>query len=122
MSTKAQQIRLAIIGGRDFTNYEYMKNSLAKLAQDVTIIQVVSGGARGADSLGEQWANEQNIPINIFPAQWEKYGRSAGFRRNKDIINNCDMVAAFWDGQSRGTENSIQLAKEQRKPVRIFKY
>ncbi len=122
MSTKAQQIKLAIIGGRDFTNYEYMKNSLAKLAQEITIIQVVSGGARGADSLGEQWANEQNIPINIFPAQWEKYGRSAGFRRNKDIINNCDMVAAFWDGQSRGTENSIQLAKEQRKPVRIFKY
>ena len=115
-------VRLAIVGGRDFADYDYMKRCLEGYRKENTVIQVVSGGARGADSLGERWAKENGIPTKIFPAQWDKYGKSAGFRRNKDIVANCDAVAAFWDGQSRGTENTISIAQSNSKKVTIFKY
>lgn len=115
-------VRLAIVGGRDFQNYELMKAKLAELRKSTNIIQVVSGGARGADSLGERWADENGIPKRIFPAQWDKYGKSAGFRRNKDIVANCDVVAAFWDGESRGTAHTISLARETGKTLHVFNY
>lgn len=115
-------VRLAIVGGRDFADNDYMKKCLQGYRKENTVIQVVSGGARGADSLGEGWAKENGIPTKIFPAQWDKYGKSAGFRRNKDIVANCDAIAAFWDGRSKGTENTISIARMNSKKVTIFKY
>jgi predicted Rossmann fold nucleotide-binding protein DprA/Smf involved in DNA uptake len=115
-------VRLAIVGGRDFSDYAYMQECLRKYRETHTVIQVVSGGARGADSLGERWAVENGIERRIFPADWNRYGKSAGFRRNRDIVAGCDAVAAFWDGRSRGTENTIALARAAGKPVTIYKY
>ena len=115
-------IRLAIVGGRDFQNYDYMKQCIDQLRQNHCVISIVSGGARGADSLGEHYAKENGIDTRIFPPDWERYGKSAGFRRNRTIVDNCDMMAAFWDGSSRGTQNTIELARAAGKPVRIFKY
>lgn len=115
-------VRLAIVGGRDFQDYEFMKTKLAELGKKLQIVLVVSGGARGADTLGERWADENGIPKNIFPALWDKYGKSAGFRRNRDIVAGSDAVAAFWDGKSRGTENTIAIARAAGKPVYIFRY
>ena len=115
-------VRLAIVGGRDFSDYAYMQECLKKYRERHTVLQVVSGGARGADSLGERWADENGVAKRIFPAQWDLYGKSAGFRRNRDIVANCDAVAAFWDGRSKGTGNTISLAKAAGKPVTIFRY
>ena len=84
-------------------------------------ITIISGGARGADTLAEWFARDYNYATKIFHAEWDKYGRSAGYRRNVDIINNCNILVAFWDGTSRGTKHSIDIAKEQGKPVIIFK-
>lgn len=117
-----RHVRLAIVGGRDFSDYPYMQECLRKLQQENTVLQVVSGGARGADSLGERYADENGIPKHIFQAEWDKYGRSAGFRRNRDIVDACDMIAAFWDGRSRGTENTIALARAAGKRVVIYNY
>lgn len=117
-----QYIRLAIVGGRDFQDYDYMKRCLSALQEDYTVLEVVSGGARGADSLGERWADEQGIRKKIFPADWNRYGKSAGFRRNRDIVANADLVAAFWDGRSRGTANTIELARMAMKTVKTFKF
>lgn len=75
----------------------------------------MSGGAKGADSLAERFAKENNIETMIFPADWDKYGKNAGYIRNKDIISNSDIVIAFWDGKSKGTKISIDLAKQSSK-------
>lgn len=115
-------IRLAIVGGRDFSDYNLMKERLAEVANEYQVVCVVSGGARGADSLGERWAKENGISTMIFPADWDRYGKSAGFRRNKDIVANADLVAAFWDGKSHGTKNTIDLTRAARKMLLIFPY
>ncbi len=115
-------IRLAIVGGREFSDYELLKSSLKQLQKDRTVIQVVSGGARGADTLGERWADENGIDKKIFPAQWDRYGKHAGFIRNKDIVRNCDEVIAFWDGKSRGTADTIATARLEGKKVTIINF
>ena len=86
------------------------------------IQEIVSGGAAGADSLGERYANYYNIPIKRFLPEWDKYGKRAGYLRNQTIIDNCDMVLAFWDGQSRGTADTIEKAKRAMKPTFIVYY
>lgn len=81
---------------------------------------VVSGGARGVDSFAVQRAEERGIRTIVIKPNWKKYGRGAGFRRNKEIVMVADDVVAFWDGQSRGTEHTIKTAIEMGKHVAIF--
>ena len=81
---------------------------------------VVSGGARGADKMGEDWAKEHGIDTLIFPADWDKHGKAAGYIRNEDIIKNCDQAIAFWDNISRGTKHSIFLCEKYNKPCKII--
>ena len=70
--------KYAIIGGRDFNNYQSIKNVMA-FQEAVNLI--ISGGARGADSLAERFAKENGIPFKLFPANWDRYGKSAGYKR-----------------------------------------
>ena len=111
-------MKVAVIGSRGFNKYELLKETLSKL--EITL--VVSGGAKGADSLGEQYANENQIPTKIFLPDWKKHGRAAGMLRNTDIINEAEMVVAFWDGESKGTKDSITKAQKQNKKVLIINY
>ena len=83
---------------------------------------IVSGGAKGADSLARHYAVVNDIELVEFIPDWKKYGRGAGMKRNKDIIENCDYCIAFWDGKSKGTKNSINLAKKSNKGLRIVKH
>lgn len=83
---------------------------------------LVSGGARGADKLGENFADEHQLEKIIFPAEWKKYGAAAGPIRNKLIVEDCDEVIAFWDGKSTGTNHSIGYARELGKPVQIIRF
>ena len=106
-------MKIAIIGSRDFNDYGLLTETLEQLKPNIT--QVISGAARGADSLGEQWAKENQIDTLIFPANWGLYGKRAGFIRNEDIIKNCDCCIAFWDGKSKGTAHSISLCKKLNK-------
>lgn len=111
-------MKLAIIGSRTFTDYSLVKEKVLKIGKE-NISLIISGGARGADSFGEQVAKELGIETLIFPAEWKKYGRRAGFIRNQYIIDNCDRVLAFWDGESHGTKHSIGIAEQQNKLVEI---
>jgi len=115
-------MNIAIVGSRNFTDYQYMKETInSHLYFEVNDINyIISGGAKGADTLAERYAKEHNIPIKIFPAQWETFGRSAGYRRNIEIIKNADLVFAFWDGISKGTKHSIDLARKEGKKVFIY--
>lgn len=72
--------------------------------------EIVSGGARGADSLGERYAKENSIAIKRFTPDWDGLGKRAGFVRNQDMGNYADTVVAFWDGESSGTKHMIEFA------------
>lgn len=111
-------MKAAIIGGRDFNDYNLMLEVLENVAFSV----VISGGAKGADALAKEYALDHNLEYIEYLADWNAYGKRAGMMRNIDIINACDFVIAFWDGNSPGTKNSIELAKRQNKPVTIVKY
>lgn len=100
-------MRLAVIGGRDFKDKELLYNTLDSLK--IKPSKIVSGGAVGADSLAESWANDNNIETQIFYPDWETHGRAAGPIRNRLIISNCDVCIAFWDGKSKGTKSSIDM-------------
>lgn len=110
-------MRLAIIGSRDFDNYSLLHRIVNNLSFEID--EIVSGGAKGEDSLGEKYAKENNIKTNIFYPDWDTYGKKAGFIRNKDIIDNSDFVLAFWDKRSPGTKDSLLYAKKMNKPIRI---
>lgn len=113
-------MKLAIIGSRTFKNYDLLKQVYNVFFARYTVTTIVSGGARGADKLAAQLAQELNIELLEFVPDWNKHGNKAGYLRNIDIINNCDMLLAMWDGVSTGTNHSITIAKEQRKPTLIW--
>jgi len=111
-------MKIAIIGSRGFCDYEKLCNIMNFYSDKASLI--ISGGAKGADLLGERWANENNIPTKIFLPDWNTHGKSAGFIRNKDIVENADLVIAFWDEVSKGTKHSIDLAIKSNKQLLVI--
>lgn len=111
-------MKLAIIGSRNFNDYAWLKRVLTFRFPVPEL--VVSGGAGGADSLAERWAEERGIKTLIYKADWDLHGKKAGILRNVDIINACDEVLAFWDGESRGTKDMIDRA--DKKGLKVFIY
>lgn len=81
---------------------------------------VISGCAAGVDLLGEQWAKENGIPIEKFPAEWNKFGKSAGPIRNGQMANAAEALIAVWDGSSSGTKNMIEQATKKGLKVSVF--
>jgi predicted Rossmann fold nucleotide-binding protein DprA/Smf involved in DNA uptake len=110
-------MRVAVIGSRDYAKLHLVRKLIETLPPGCTII---SGGARGVDTVAEEAARTRGLAVEVFPAEWRKYGRGAGIRRNQGIIACADVVLAFWNGVSPGTEHSIQLAKSLGKPVQVF--
>lgn len=76
------------------------------------ITGLVSGGAKGGDRYAELYAERKGLPITIHKPDWDRYGKSAGFIRNKSIIDDADVIVAIWDGKSKGTQHSMRLARE----------
>lgn len=113
-----EMYRLAVVGSREFYDREFVFSVLQNKKSSISLI--VSGGASGPDTFAAQWARENGIPMQIFKPDWHQYGKSAGPIRNKIIIQNCDKLIAFWDGKSRGTLNSIDLARAVNKLDRVY--
>lgn len=115
--------KVIIAGTRTFDNYEALKAYADyKLGQIKEDIEIVSGGATGADALGERYAKEKGYTIKLFPADWNRYGRIAGPLRNKQMADYADALIVFWDGSSRGTKNMLEIAREQGLKIGIYKY
>ena len=93
---------------------------LSKFPKDQ--IEIVSGAAKGADALGEQYAKQRGYKLTRFPADWAAYDNSAGPRRNKEMAEYADFLVAFHDGFSRGTANMITTATDLGLVVRTIKY
>ena len=118
-------MKIGIVGSRTFENYELLAEVMSDYLNrdnELDCELVVSGGANGADKLGERWAKENGIPTLIFKPDWNKYGKRAGFIRNEDIIKNSDFVVVFWDGVSKGSKSSIDLSIKHDIPVRIVNF
>jgi hypothetical protein len=109
---------VAVVGSRSFNDYALLERTLSERQIDM----IVSGGAAGADSLAYQYAKEKGLPILVIFPKWNQFGRGAGFMRNKLIVDRCDKVVAFWDGESKGTKSTIELAERQGKPVEVIQY
>ena len=113
--------KIIVAGSRNFNDYDLLKEKLDFFFSKLTPV-IVCGEARGADSLGRKYAEENNLEILSFPADWNKYGKSAGYRRNEQMAEVADYLVAFWDGKSSGTKHMIDTMKKMGKDVRIVKY
>jgi predicted Rossmann fold nucleotide-binding protein DprA/Smf involved in DNA uptake len=111
-------MKIAIVGSRGYYNLDKVCDYVESLPADTV---VVSGGAQGVDLAAEMAAKRCGLKTEIYPAQWNKYGRAAGYLRNKDIVAAADKVVAFHDGVSKGTQHTINIAREMGKPLVIFR-
>jgi len=126
-------IRVIIAGGRKFNDYEMLKRNMLKFIQklhdhiDFHKVEIVSGNASGTDKLGERFAKEYHYDLKIMPAQWDLHGRSAGYLRNKEMLAytkeaDHSVLVAFWDGQSKGTKNMIDISRKVLDNVEVIFY
>lgn len=113
-------MKIAIVGSRECGD---AKKRLAEIHELIVLhdrkCTVVSGGARGIDSLARFAAKSMGCQYQEFPADWDRFGRRAGFLRNQEIVDACDEVHAWWDGKSRGTAHTIGVARKTGKKVTI---
>lgn len=101
-------MKVAIVGSRDYDDLAEVEDFVKSLPKDTVVI---SGGARGVDSAAEGHARDCGYTVEVFPADWSKHGNSAGAIRNQEIVNACDLLVAFWDGDSAGTRISMDMAR-----------
>lgn len=101
-------MRVIIAGSRSCTDIQQIEVAVAASGFKPSLI--ISGCARGVDRLGETWASNHGIPIEKYPANWDAYGKSAGYRRNAVMASNADVLIAVWDGHSPGTRHMIDTA------------
>lgn len=116
-------LKCAIVGGRDFDDYDFMKKVLDEKFDNLSFVEsIVSGGAKGVDTLAERYAKEIGRPMVVFKPDYKRYGRGAALIRNTQIIEYSDVVYAFWDGRSNGTRDAINKAQKMGKILYVIKY
>lgn len=135
---KMEQFKIIVAGTRTFNDYELLKTTLDNLLQNKTDIVIMSGGAKGADALGERYAKENNYPVEKYEADWNnldvkpcvvkysKYGKPynalAGHIRNEKMAQAACAAAIFWDGSSTGSKNMKTLAEQYNLKLTIIEY
>lgn len=108
-------MRTIIAGSRDIVEYQHVLDAIR--LSGFTITAVISGHARGVDTLGERWAAEHSIAAHLYPAEWGRLGKYAGRMRNLAMANNADALIAVWDGKSTGTKHMIVTMRAAGKPT-----
>ncbi len=122
---KKENLKVVIAGSRGFSNYSLLKESCNKFLRDkreLYNIIIVSGNAKGADLLGEKYAEDEGFDLEIYPADWKKFGKSAGFRRNEQMAEIADALIAFWNGESHGTKHMIDICNKKGIDVNVINY
>ena len=128
----ADELRIIIAGSRNFNDYEFLKREVLNIVKydnrPKEYVKIISGCARGADTLGEQFAKEYGLEVKKFPADWDGLGKRAGYVRNAEMAKysvedyNDGMLIAFWDGKSKGTKHMIDLANKHGLEVHVVNY
>ncbi len=117
--------KVIIAGSRGFSNYKLLREQCNKYLREkkkTSNIIIVSGHARGADTLGEKYAQDEGFDLEIYPAQWKKLGKQAGYRRNEQMAEVADALIAFWDGESKGTKHMIDIMNAKNLQVKVVEY
>ena len=115
-------LRVIVAGGREFNQKTRLFKYLDQYHEKTPITSVVCGMARGADSIGKEWAESRGVAVNKFPADWDNLGKKAGPLRNIDMANNADALIAVWDGKSSGTKHMINTARGKGLLVTVLNY
>lgn len=127
-------VGVMVCGSRNITDAAWVENQITNYLKEVYYDQekkfgngdmdfiIIQGLARGVDMIAKSWADRHNLGTWDFPADWEKYGRSAGFRRNVEMVDKCDYCLILWDGESHGTKHDIDLCRSKNKPHKIVIY
>lgn len=111
-------IKLSVIGSRSFQNELLLNDTLGSLNDSIGLI--ISGGAKGADKFAEKWAIQNKVPFKPILPEWDKFGKAAGIKRNRLIVEESDFCLIFWDGKSSGTRSSIDFCKKLKKPCKVI--
>ena len=117
-----QKFRVIVAGGRDFFDYNLLKEKLEILLLNKENVIIVSGLAKGADTLAVRYAKEHKLLVSYFPALWNQHGSRAGFIRNEEMAKTADACVCFWDGASVGTKHMIETAKSMNIKLRVIGY
>ena len=114
--------KIVVAGSRHYTDYKTVEavidDCICSIKNQEQLV-FLSGGCRGADQLGERYAEKHGFPVEICPADWGKYGRKAGPIRNWKMAQMADIVICFWDGKSKGTKSMIDCAVRAGKHVKV---
>lgn len=108
-------MRIAVIGSRTIESIDF--DAIGAMPGDI----IVSGGARGADTLAATEAIRRGFEVMEFRPDYARYGRAAPHVRNSQIVANCDRLVAFWDGKSRGTAGTIDKAVRNGRDIKIIR-
>ncbi len=132
-----RELRIIVAGSRDFRNYQLLADVImdfladkddSDIVDNPSQVKFISGTAKGADVLGEQFAYTYEYDVIRFPADWDKFGEEAGYIRNEEMVKfactdgNYGVLIAFWDGKSKGTKHMIDLAKKYKLEVHVVNF
>lgn len=112
-------MRVIIAGPRDFVDEEFIFKNLDRISKSLNITEVVHGKAKGVDTIAGKWVKYNKIKVTEFPADWDTFGKKAGFLRNKQMAEYADYLIAFYGG-SKGTGMMIEIMKNSSKPYQII--
>ena len=126
INQKRDLTKIIIAGSRSFNNYQYLYDRIKWVLNQENIdlhnVEIVCGMAQGADKLGEDYAIDNFLQVKYFPAQWDLYGKQAGYIRNKAMAEYTDLCICFYDGKSKGTRLMMNLAMEHKIPLYAFNF
>lgn len=116
-------MKVVVSGSRGIDNANYVVNCIENSGFDIT--ELIVGDARGVDVIAARWAASKRIPYKIVPAQWDEFEKmgnrkAAGPARNRKMVIEGDAVIAIWDGESRGTSSTIEIARKMGKPIKVW--
>jgi predicted Rossmann fold nucleotide-binding protein DprA/Smf involved in DNA uptake len=111
-------MRVAVIGSKEFTDYSQLKSVIDSISG---ISVIISGGVLGTDTLARKYAHRHNIKFLEFSPDFKKHGNEAKHIRDRLIVEHCEKIIAFWDGECEGTKYTMDFAKQQGKPVKVIK-
>lgn len=114
--------RITIVGCRDYNDYSVFYDFVDNCFRELNLqngITILSGHCTGVDAMAEKYAVEKGYNLEIYPAEWKKFGKAAGPKRNRIMVEKCDFVIAFWDYKSKGTKSLIDYANKFAKPLKI---
>jgi len=115
-------MNVIIAGTRTLFDYDLVAGVCDTVLANIAVTKMTNGDGPGTDQCGKRYARERGYPLELYPADWKTFGRSAGPKRNRQMALVADMLIAFWDGKSRGTLSMIREAKNRNLIIRVFRY